>query len=333
MHDVSLVRVAASQYPVEFVGSWKRYVAKLEQMVHEAVNQGAQIVLFPEYACLELASLFPPQVYGDLQRQLVALQSLLSDFRHLHRRLAQENGIYLVSSSFPVRLDDGTYRNRAYFCAPDGTLDYQDKLIMTRWEREQWGISPGHQIKVFRTRFGIVGLNICYDSEFPLIARSQIEMGAHLILAPSCTDSLAGYHRVRIGCQARALENQCYVVMAPVVGDGTWSSAIDTGYGAAGVFTPVDTGFPDDGVLSLGALNQPQWLVTEVDLAKVDHIRQHGMVTNHADWGGQHRLTAEPLHEDWLTPALVTTMIHDRKLHSKVLHNTTDTHYAMQTVN
>jgi predicted amidohydrolase len=330
MHDVSQVTIAAAQYPVEFVGSWQRYAAKVEQLVHEAVQQGAQLVLFPEYACLELASLFPPQIYGDLQRQLVALQSLLSDYRHLHRRLAQAYGVYLVSASFPVRLDDGTYRNRAYFCAPDGNLDYQDKLIMTRWEREQWGISPGNHIKVFRTRFGIVGINICYDSEFPLIARTQVEMGAQLILAPSCTDTLAGYHRVRIGCQARALENQCYVVMAPVVGDGTWSSAIDNGYGAAGVFTPVDAGFPDDGVLALGALNLPQWLITEVDLAKVAEIRANGAVTNYADWAGQHRLIAEPLHEDWLTPALVTTMIHDRKLATKLLQNTADSHFVVQ---
>ncbi|MEZ4618125.1 MAG: nitrilase-related carbon-nitrogen hydrolase [Caldilineaceae bacterium] len=170
-----------------------------------------------------MASLFSPQIYGDLQRQLVALQTVLADFRHLHRRLAREHNVYIVSASFPVRLEDGTYRNRAYFCAPDGSLDYQDKLMMTRWEREQWGICPGHEVKVFRTRHGIVGINICYDSEFPLIARRQVEMGAQLILAPSCTDTLAGYHRVRIGCQARALENQCYVVMASLIGEAKWS--------------------------------------------------------------------------------------------------------------
>ena len=333
MHDYSLVTVAASQYPVEFVGSWQRYTEKIERMVRQAVEQGAEILLFSEYGCLELASLFPYEVYSDLQRQLVALQLLLSDFRNLHRQLARDYGVYLVSSSFPVRLDDGTYRNRAYFCAPDGTLDYQDKLIMTRWEREQWNITPGHAIKVFRTRFGIVGINICYDSEFPLIARAQAEMGARLILAPSFTDTLAGYHRVRIGCQARALENQCYVVSAPVIGEAAWSLALERSYGAAGVFTPVDAGFPEDGVLIQGALNQPQWLISRLDLAAVDTVRQSGSVTNFADWRGQDRLVAEPLHEDWLTPALVTSLAYDRHMARKVLHSTDAAHFAIQQEN
>jgi len=328
MHDHSLVTVAAMQYPIAFIGDWTAFTDKIERMVCQAVEQDADILLFPEYGCLELASLFPPEVYSDLSQQLIALQSLLSDYRNLHRQLAQDYGVYLVSSSFPVRLDDGTFRNRAYFCAPDGSLDYQDKLMMTRWEREIWGISPGESIKVFRTHFGIVGINICYDSEFPLIARAQVEMGATVILTPSCTDSLAGYHRVRIGCQARALENQCYVVMAPVVGNGEWSSALDTSYGAAGVFTPVDTGFPEDGVLIQGALNQPQWLVSQLDLAAIETVRQTGNVMNHADWVGQHRLITEPLQEDWLTPALVTTMIHDRKMSRTILQNTDNVHFA-----
>ncbi|MCB0184784.1 MAG: carbon-nitrogen hydrolase family protein [Caldilineaceae bacterium] len=333
MHDQSLVTVAASQYPVEFIGSWQRYAAKIEQLICQAVEQGAEIILFPEYGCLELASLFPHKIYGDLQRQLVALQSLVADYRNLHRQLACKYGIYLVSSSFPIRLEDGSYRNRAYFCFPDGTLDYQDKLIMTRWEREQWNISPGQAIKVFRTRFGLVGINICYDSEFPLIARAQVEMGAKLILTPSFTEASAGYHRVRIGCRARALENQCYVVMSPLVGDAEWTLSIEHGYGRAGIFTPVDVGFPEDGILAQGTLNQPQWVISQIDLATVDIVREHGNVTNYADWAGQHRLTPEPLHEDWLTPALVTSMAYERKLSQKLLCSADSTHFAIQQEN
>ena len=80
---------------------------------------------------------------------------------------------------------------------------------MTRFENEQWLISAGDEIRVFDTDFGKIAINICYDSEFPLIARQQVEAGADLILVPSCTDTQAGFHRVRLGCQARALENQC----------------------------------------------------------------------------------------------------------------------------
>ena len=90
---------------------------------------------------------------------------------------------------------------------------------MTRFENEQWLIKSGKELKCFDTEYGKIAINICYDSEFPLLARKQVEAGCVLILVPSCTDTLAGYHRVKIGSHARALENQCYVVQSLLAGD------------------------------------------------------------------------------------------------------------------
>jgi len=284
MNKFSTVTVAAAQYGVEFLGNWTTYERKLERLVGEAAAQGAQILVFPEYACLELASLFSADVYTHLHLQMNAIQACLPDFVRLHRDLAEQYGVYLVASSFPVQLADGSFRNRAYFCAPDGTFDFQDKLMMTRFENEIWNISRGDEIKVFATRYGPVGINICYDSEFPLIARRQVELGANIILAPSCTDTVAGYNRVRIGCRARALENQCYVVMAPVVGVIDWSPALDINIGAAGIYAPVDVGFPGDGVLAMGELNASQWVLAELDLHKIEQVRHAGQVLNYRDW-------------------------------------------------
>lgn len=287
MNNGSTLTVAAAQYGVEFLASWQSYADKMTYLVEEAAAQGARVLVFPEYACLELASLFPAETYTNLHKQLVALQELLPNYLHLHRTLAQRYKVYLVASSFPVQLDDGSYRNRAYFCLPDGSCDFQDKLMMTRFECELWHISPGDELKLFQTPWGPVGIGICYDNEFPLIARQQVELGAQVILAPSCTDTLAGYHRVRIGCQARALENQCYVVMAPVVGTVDWSAAMDVHIGSAGIFTPVDVGFPSDGVLAQGEMNHPQWLIAELDLSLLAEARQNGQVLNHRDWERQ----------------------------------------------
>jgi predicted amidohydrolase len=292
MNNCTTVTVAAAQYGVEFLDSWQHYANKVEYLVEEAVAQGAQVLVFPEYACLELASLFPADVYSNLHKQLDALQELLPNFLHLHRTLAERHGVYLVASSFPVQLSDGAHRNRAYFCSPDGSCDFQDKLMMTRFENELWHISAGDEVKVFPTPWGLVGINICYDNEFPLIARRQVEMGAKLLLAPSCTDTLAGYHRVRIGCQARALENQCFVAMAPVVGTVDWSAAMDIHIGAAGIYTPVDVGFPSDGVLACGEMNQSQWVVATVDLAQLSDVRLNGQVLNYRDWRKQPALFA-----------------------------------------
>ncbi len=302
MQKTSLVTVAAAQYPVEFLGRWEKFEHKITTMVREATDQDAQILLFPEYACMELASLFSHTIYRSLSGQLEALQSLLPDFLALHSRLAQAFDVIIVAASFPVALPDGSYRNRAYVCTPDGAIDFQDKLIMTRFENESWHISPGDTIKVFQTPHGTIGITICYDSEFPMIARRQSEMGATLILAPSCTDTVAGYNRVRIGCQARALENQCYVVTAPLVGAVDWSEAIDVNMGAASVFTPVDYGFPSDGILARGEMNQPQWLIVELDLARIEEVRESGQVMNHRDWDHQWPLYTQSTASSWLAP-------------------------------
>jgi predicted amidohydrolase len=188
-----------------------------------------------------------------------------------------------------VRQPDGHYRNRCFLFRPDGDSEFQDKLQMTRFENEQWFIAAGDEIKTFDTEFGRIGIDICYDSEFPMIARKQVEQGADLILVPSCTDTTAGYWRVRIGCQARALENQCYVVQSPTVGLAPWSEAVDVNIGAAAVYTPVDYGYPDNGVLAIGELNQTQWVYADIDLGSIAKVRQTGQVFNYRDWAGQFR--------------------------------------------
>jgi len=282
-------RLAAAQYDIGLLKSWDDYSAKIARWVADAADNGAKMLLFPEYFSMELASLFPEDVYKSLSRQLSEMQALLPDFVMLFSDMAEQHGVYIVAGSFPVRLTDGGYRNRSFLFRPDGTTDHQDKLQMTRFENEHWLITGGEEIRTLDTEFGRIGINICYDSEFPMIARKQVEAGADLILVPSCTDTLAGYHRVRIGCQARALENQCYVVQSPTVGQAPWSEAVDINIGAAGIYTPVDYGYPDNGILAIGELNQAQWVYAEIDLGSIAHIRKTGQVFNYRDWPGQFR--------------------------------------------
>ncbi|MFZ2171360.1 MAG: carbon-nitrogen hydrolase family protein, partial [Methylococcaceae bacterium] len=209
---------------------------------------------------------------------------LLDDYINLFQALAQKHGCYIQPGTFPVKMTDGSYRNRAYLFMPNGHFDYQDKLMMTRFENEQWLIKGGKELKCFDTEYGKIAISICYDSEFPLLARKQAEAGCLLILVPSCTDTLAGYHRVKIGCQARALENQCYVVQASLVGNAAWSEAVDVNVGAAAVYTPVDRGFPDDGILSAGTINAVQWVFAEISPSDCAKVREQGQVFNYRDW-------------------------------------------------
>jgi predicted amidohydrolase len=282
------VKIAAAQYDIAFLENWEAYRQKIERWVGEAAEQGAKILLFPEYGSMELASLFGQEVYSSLSKQLAAMQSLLDGYIELYKGLAQKHQCYIQSGTFPVRIEDEIYRNRAYLFMPNGEFDYQDKLMMTRFENEQWLINRGLELKCFDTEYGRIAINICYDSEFPLLARKQVEAGANLILVPSCTDTLAGYHRVRIGCQARALENQCYVVQSPTVGLAPWSEAVDVNIGAAAIYTPVDRGFPDNGILAIGELNAAQWVLAEIDPDQIAQVRENGQVFNYRDWPLQH---------------------------------------------
>ncbi|MDH4584722.1 amidohydrolase [Pseudomonas sp. BN415] len=289
-----MIRIAACQYAIELHESWGAYATHLESLCAEAVEAGAKLLVLPEYAGLVLAGQLSPAERSDLQASIAGVQPLLQDWRALCAGIAAKLGVYLQPGSLPVRDADGLYRNRAWLFGPGGELGFQDKLIMTRFEREQWGIAAGQGLKVFDTALGRLGILICYDNEFPMLARALAEGGVDLILAPSCTDTEAGYHRVRIGAQARALENQIAVLQAPTVGLAPWSPALDENIGRAGLYVPPDYGMPSNGVIAESPELCPatsQWLLCDLDLDEVRRVRQEGQVFTRRDWPEQFEQT------------------------------------------
>ena len=285
-------KLATAQYTIDRLEGWQAYTAKVSGWVEAAVAEGARLLVFPEYGAMELASLFPAPVPSDLTGSLEAVASLEPEVVAFHEGLARRFGVYILGASLPVRAGENRYHNRAWLYGPEGTKDYQDKIVMTRFEREEWGVSGASELKLFVTSLGRLGVCICYDVEFPLLARAQVEAGAELILAPSCTETLRGYWRVRVGAQARALENQCLAVHSPTVGDAPWSPAVDANRGAAAVYGPPDLDFPDDGVLALGELDKPSWVYAEIDLDRVAEVREQGAVLNHRHWPEQMTVAA-----------------------------------------
>ncbi|MEX6502255.1 carbon-nitrogen hydrolase family protein [Pseudomonas zhanjiangensis] len=285
-----MIRLAACQYHIDLLESWPAYVEHLSGLCEEAAGQGAQLLLLPEYAGLVLSGQLPAAQRGDLQASIAGIQPLLPAWLALCEALAKRLGIYLQPGSLPVLDADGRYRNRAWLFGPEGNLGSQDKLIMTRFEREQWLIEAGSGLRVFDTALGKLGILICYDNEFPLLARQLAEAGVDLILAPSCTDTEAGFHRVRIGAQARALENQIAVLQSPTVGLAPWSPALDENIGRAALYLPPDYGLPANGVLAESAELCPaasQWLHCELDLDGVRRVREQGQVFTRRDWPEQ----------------------------------------------
>lgn len=281
------LRVAVANQAIGEWHCWADYEAAVKARIDEACQQGGQLLVFPEYGSMELASLLDARARSDLHYQLGAMQALRDDFLALYQRQSAEAGAWILAPSFPWRTQAGGYVNRAWMIGPDGVAGFQDKLQMTRFETEQWGVSRGDGQHLFGIAGVSVGICLCYDIEFPLLARRLVERGAQVLLAPSCTDTLAGYHRVRIGAQARALENQCYVAQACTVGEAPWSPAVDVNVGRAALFGPVDRGFPHDGVLAIAEAQSPGWVVMELSMKALEAVRADGQVFNHRDWAAQ----------------------------------------------
>ena len=218
-----IMKVATAAYPLDPVRTWSDYAAKLTDWVQTAVGQGADLLVFPEYGAMELSMLSGPVAAGDAEGCLHAVSSRIADVDDLHADLATRYGVHILAASAPVFDDAIGPRpvNRARLFSPTGGRAAQDKQIMTRFERDPWDIATGGPLQIFDTRLGKMAVLICYDSEFPLLARAVSE--TDLILAPSCTEALTGYWRVRIGAMARALEQQCVSVMASLVGNAPWA--------------------------------------------------------------------------------------------------------------
>ena len=231
------MKIAAAAYPLDWHNRWNDYVGKLRVWVRTATEQGAELLVFPAYGAMELASLAGEDIARDPERSIEAVNARIKDVDELHGSLAREFKVHICAATGPLkRPDDRKPVNRARLFAPDGSHGVQDKLTMTRSERDAWGIAEGGPARVFDTGLGKIGILIGGDAGFPTVARAMAEAGAEVLLVPSCTESLQGYWRVRIAAQARALENQCIVAHATTVGPADWLAIAAKNHGAAGIY-------------------------------------------------------------------------------------------------
>ena len=277
------ITVAAAQYPITEHKSLENWRLHIEHWVADAVKQGAQLLLFPEYGSMELVSIFPQEIRDDIKKQVMELQKLRSDFCNVFSELARKWNVIIVAPSFPV-LEEGNVHNRAYVFSSHGLAGYQDKFFMTRFENEEWGIQSAPKVlTVFEAHWGSFGIQICYDVEFALGSQLLSSAGASLILAPSCTEAKRGATRVHIGARARALEAQAYTVVSQTIGDAPWSPAVDINWGYTAVYCTPDLDMPEEGILSSMPAQTEGWLIQHLDFNSVETVRNFGQVFNFKD--------------------------------------------------
>ena len=270
--------LALAQYPLEPLASLSAWKDKIATWVSEASAVGAKLLVFPEYAAMELTSL-DPRGAGDPAAAIRYVAALRQTIDAHHAVLAARHGVHIVAGSMPVPLEDGRIVNRARIFAPSRGMSWQDKIVPTQTERAQWGISGGDVIRAFRTPVGVVGIAIGCDIGYPMVARAQAEAGARLILVPTRLETAQAEGHARIGALARALENQLFVAQAPLIGDGA--------HGAAGLFGM-------DGAIGTGPAGEGRWLLLDVDPEQVVDWRQDGAADGFASWPEQAGLAFGP---------------------------------------
>jgi predicted amidohydrolase len=117
--------------------------------------------------------------------------------------LARKNNLYLVAGL--VERDGHLIYNTAVLITPEGKVGGKYRKVTLPDGEVDAGITPGRDYPVFQTRFGAVGIMICYDGFFPEVARELTKRGAEVIAWPvwGCNPDLA---------RARAAENHVYIV-------------------------------------------------------------------------------------------------------------------------
>jgi predicted amidohydrolase len=271
------LRVAALQYFIRPVTSVDQFKDQVTALVETAVDYGAQLVLFPEYFTVQLLTL--GDVRAPIAGQVRELAQHGPSFVQLMTELAVQHKLYLLAGTIPT-VDDRTGRvhNEAHFFGPDGRMGTQGKLHMTRFESEDWDVHARDRLRIFDTAFGKMAISICYDVEFPEIARAAAWAGAHILLVPSCTDERQGFLRVRYCAHARAIENQMYVIVSHTVGSLPMVPAVSLNYGQAAILTPSDFAFSRDGLLAEGHPNQEMMVIGDLNLETILQARTTGTV-------------------------------------------------------
>ena len=286
------VRIAIARYRVERVASFEDFAAKQARIVEQSRAAGAQLLVLPEYLGMELATAIADHATLEPAALALAVAPLAARFDALFQTLADRARIEIVAGSFLCRGAGELLRNRSTWFAPQRMPVAQDKLALTGFERALGCLEPGDALTVVEFAGTRAGIAICYDIEFPLPPRAQVEAGARLIVCPSCSDTDAGAMRMQIGAAARALENQIFVAKAVTAGDAPFNAFLDTNTGEAALHTPVDLGFAADGLLAVRrvAIGEAGALaIAELDFSALATARRHGAVRNHADWPQQLR--------------------------------------------
>ena len=247
------VRVGLVQWQMRSYKTLDDVFEQVEFFVDAVSGYKSDFVLFPEYFNAPLMAKFNDM--GEAQ-SIRALAQYTEEVRDRFIELAISYNINIITGSMPYVKEDGSLYNVGFLCRRDGSVEMYEKVI---------------------------GVLICYDVEFPELSRLMADQGMQILFVPFLTDTQNGYSRVRVCAQARAIENECFVVIAGSVGNLPRVHNMDIQYAQSGVFTPCDFAFPTDGKRAEATPNTEMILVSDVDLDLLNELHTYGSVRNLRD--------------------------------------------------
>lgn len=273
------VRLGTVQWQMRPMRTIDELMHQVEFFVDALAGYNTDFAVFPEFFNAPLMGQFNQ---GNPAEAMRSLAQFTDEIRERVLSLAISYNINVILGSLPV------YRNQLLFNVSfllrrDGSTAEQYKLHPTPDEKTYWGVNGGNSLHVFDTDSGKIGILVCYDAEFPELARILADQGMNILFVPFWTDTKNGYLRVRACAQARAIENECYVAITGNVGNLPKVENADIQYSQSAVFSPSDFAFPHDGIVAESTPNTEMTLIADLDLNKLKKLHTEGSVRNLGD--------------------------------------------------
>ncbi len=276
----NVIRVATVQYQQRGIKSFEEFSQMVEYFVDVTSDWKCDFVLFPEFIGMQLLSieneeLKPHEAIEKVTEWYERIRKMFHDF-------ALKYNINIIGGTHPVKRGDRVH-NVAGIYLRDGSVHEQEKIHPTPDETYWWNIEGGDEVNVIETDCGPIGCLICYDSEFPELSRHLVNQGAQILFVPFFTSERQGYCRVRYCCQARAVENQIYVVMSGSVGNLPRVHNMDIQYAQSCILTPCDFSFSRDGIAADTTPNVETVALADLRIDSLIDGRNNGSVQNLKD--------------------------------------------------
>jgi deaminated glutathione amidase len=190
-------------------------LTEAERLIAIAAQQGAKIVVLPEYFCI--------MGLKDIDKVQVREKPNDGPIQNFLSKMARDYEIWLIGGTIPlvsnypnkVRNSCLVYNDKGEQVARYDKIHLFGLDLGTEHYHEENTIESGNQVISVDTPYGKIGLSICYDLRFPELYRAMGEVD--MIVIPSAFTETTGKAHWESLIRARAIENLCYVI-APAQG-------------------------------------------------------------------------------------------------------------------